>query len=65
MWGQVAGLLGFGDFEPAAVAGVAGLADQGPQAAWRVASQLLVGWVCWLAICRDSKASRGRMELEE
>lgn len=34
---------GFGDFEPAAVAGVAGLAERSPPAAGRVASQLLEG----------------------
>lgn len=40
---------GFGDFEPAAVAGVAGLAERSPPTTGKVASQLLegVGWLCW------------------
>ena len=35
--------MGFGDFEPAAVAGVAAPAEQSPPATGRVASQLLEG----------------------
>lgn len=51
---------GFGDFEPAAVAGVAGLAEWSPPAAGRVASQLLegVGQLGW-PLAQAAKPAEG------
>lgn len=58
-WDQFSG---FGDFEPAAVAGVVGLAEQSPPAVGRVASQLLegVGRPAWPLAQAAKSAESGR-----
>lgn len=50
----------FGDFEPAAVAGVARLAERSPPATGKVANQLLegVGWLCW-PLAQAAKPAEG------